>query len=283
MSTTYRIIAVIDSGASGTTYKVVTKDNFTFALKIVELKKKSVNREGEIMRDLNCENCVKSYYVLTESDKLYIVMDYIPSTIEKLNNRLRSERKRPDLSMVKKCAFQMFRGLAYLHKMGIVHRDIKPDNLLFNEATGSLKIGDFGLAKIITSESESSFYVGNRMYRAPELIYECTTYRTAIDIWSAGCVLAEMILLKPVFCGADTNDQRNQIIKYLGAPRDDDFASFEYPSIIITAKQTRSLRSVMPEWTPPELVDLLEAIFVYNPDKRPTAEQCLQFPYFKDV
>lgn len=280
MSTTYRVVAIIDSGAYGTTYKVVTKDGFTFALKIVEIKKKSATREGEIMRDLNCEYCVKSYYVLEDSNNLYIIMDYIPSTLENLTKKLRSEKKRPDLSQIKQFAFQMFTGLAYLHKMGIVHRDIKPDNLLINEATNSLKIGDFGLAKIITSASESSFYIGNRFYRAPELIYECTTYRTAVDIWSAGCVLAEMVLLKPLFYGSDTNDQRNHIIKYLGPPSDDDFSGFEYSSIIITAKQTHSIRSVMPAWTPPELVDLLEAILVYNPDKRPTAEQCLQFPYF---
>ena len=102
--------------------------------------------------------------------------------------------------------------------MGICHRDIKPQNLLVNPATGELKLADFGSAKILVPTEPNVSYICSRYYRAPELIFGATNYTTKIDVWSAGCVVAEMILGQPLFPGESGIDQLVEIIKILGTP-----------------------------------------------------------------
>jgi serine/threonine protein kinase len=109
--------------------------------------------------------------------------------------------------------YQMCRGLAYLHAGGICHRDIKPHNLLCDSRTHVLKVCDFGSAKELTGGKPSIAYICSRYYRAPELIFGATEYGFAIDVWSAGCVFAEMMLCTPIFAGETSVDQKMEIIK----------------------------------------------------------------------
>ena len=105
--------------------------------------------------------------------------------------------------------------------MGICHRDIKPQNLLYNPMTCVLKLCDFGSAKILVEGEPNVSYICSRYYRAPELIFGATNYTTQIDVWSAGCVMAELLLLQPLFPGATGIDQLVEIIKILGTPSKD--------------------------------------------------------------
>lgn len=105
------------------------------------------------------------------------------------------------------------RSLAHLHGMGICHRDIKPQNLLVNPELGVLKLCDFGSAKRLTADEPNVAYICSRYYRAPELIFGATHYTTAIDIWSSGCVMAELLLGHPIFPGDSGVDQLVEIIK----------------------------------------------------------------------
>lgn len=284
MKTTYRVGDVCGSGMFSTVYRVTTKDNYEFALKVVDLKhQKSKTRETEIMRDLKCHNCIHMYMSQEKDRSLFIVMDYIPLTLTDYNESLKTKMEKPHILTVKLLAYQIFYGLAYLHKHGIAHRDICPDNILIKERNSIVKIADFGSAKVLDPEASNSFDVGSIKYRAPEILYESSKYGVSIDVWSAGCIVAEMLLLRPLFGGQTASQQLTEIVKILGHPSEDDFECTECGAIIVTAKKTTSLKQELPSWTCPELVDLLEKIIIYNPEKRLTAEQCLQHPAFDEL
>merc|ERR1719394_1931958 len=114
--------------------------------------------------------------------------------------------------------YQLLRGLAFANGKGIVHIDIKPQNLLLDGGSHTLKICDWGTARRMAFGRHAAAYACSRYYRAPELILGATNYTTAVDLWSAGCVLAEMLLMQPLFTGADGINQLVEIIKVIGTP-----------------------------------------------------------------
>ena len=119
-------------------------------------------------------------------------------------------------------SYQLLRGLAYIHNEGVMHRDIKPQNLLVDPTCHILKICDFGSAKKFKEDDASIAYITSRYYRAPELIFGNTKYDQKIDIWSAGCVIAEVVLGEPLFRGENAHAQVIEIIKKLGTPNEED-------------------------------------------------------------
>jgi glycogen synthase kinase 3 beta len=134
--------------------------------------------------------------------------------------------------------YQLFRSLAYIHSLGICHRDIKPQNLLLDPSTGILKLCDFGSAKILVPGEPNVSYICSRYYRAPELIFGATDYSPSIDVWSSGCVMAELFLGQPLFPGESGVDQLVEIIKVLGTPTKEqiramnpNYTEFKFPSI----------------------------------------------------
>jgi serine/threonine protein kinase len=115
--------------------------------------------------------------------------------------------------LVKLYGFQICRAIAYIHALGVCHRDIKPQNLLVDPDTHVLKLCDFGSAKMLSPGESNIAYICSRYYRAPELIFGATEYTSTIDIWSVGCVLAELIIGRPLFAGESGVDQLVEIIK----------------------------------------------------------------------
>ena len=143
----------------------------------------------------------------------------------------------------------MFKGLAYLHSLGICHRDIKPQNILIDPKTHIIKICDFGSAKRLSPNEPNVSYICSRYYRAPELIFGATNYTVAVDIWSTACVVAEMLTGVSLFPGENNVDQMVEIIKVLGTPTPEEirqmnpnYNSFNFPNI-----QKRELRDVCEE------------------------------------
>jgi serine/threonine protein kinase len=118
---------------------------------------------------------------------------------------------------------QILRGLKYLHSADVLHRDLKPGNLLLN-ASCDLKICDFGLSRTNEASSKKTEYVVTRWYRAPELLLNAGAYTPAIDIWSVGCIVAEMLGRRPAFPGEDFLDQLRLIIRALGSPSEKDMS-----------------------------------------------------------
>jgi serine/threonine protein kinase len=147
-------------------------------------------------------------------------MEYIPDNSYKVLKQYNKTKQPIPSSIIKLYAFQTLRALAYLHHVGICHRDIKPQNLLIDQEKQLIKICDFGSAKKLIKGEPNVSYICSRYYRAPELIFGCSDYSTQIDVWSIGCVLAEFIIGDPIFPGESGVDQLVQIIKvnnYIGA------------------------------------------------------------------
>lgn len=167
-------------------------------------------------------------------------------------------------------AFQLCRSLAYLHRLGVCHRDIKPQNLLIDPQSCALKLCDFGSAKILVRGEPNVAYICSRYYRAPELILGNSNYATNVDVWSLGCVIAEMLLGEPLFPGENAVDQMVEIIKVLGTPTRDQLlamnashADFRFPQV-----KPHPWYKVFRTRTPSDATDLVSKFLVYVPDMR---------------
>jgi len=183
-------------------------------------------------------------------------------------------------------AYQICRALNYLHHVvGVCHRDIKPQNLLVNPQSHQLKICDFGSAKMLVPGEPNISYICSRYYRAPELIFGASEYTTAIDMWSVGCVLAELLLGQPLFPGESGVDQLVEIIKILGTPTREEikcmnpnYNEYKFPQI-----KAHPWHKIFHKRMPPEAVDLVSRLLQYSPSLRCTALEACAHPFFDDL
>ncbi|XP_052125141.1 mitogen-activated protein kinase 1 isoform X1 [Frankliniella occidentalis] len=184
--------------------------------------------------------------------------------------------------------YQILRGLKYIHSANVLHRDLKPSNLLLN-TTCDLKICDFGLARVADPDHDHTGflteYVATRWYRAPEIMLNSKGYNKSIDIWSVGCILAEMLSNRPIFPGKHYLDQLNHILGVLGSPTQEDL------ECIINEKARNYLQSLpfKPKvpWVKlypnadPKALDLLDKMLTFNPHNRIGVEEALAHPYLE--
>lgn len=236
-------------------------------------------REVQSLKKLNHPNIIKLKEVIRENDELFFVFEYMESNLYEYTKDL--ERPMPE-HKIRNFMYQIYQGLAYMHKHGFFHRDIKPENLLVR---GDIcKVADFGLAREIRSRPPFTDYVSTRWYRAPEVLLRATNYNSPIDIWAMGCIMAEMFTLRPLFPGSSEADEIYKVCSVLGSPN----RSIWPEGMQLAAK----MNFRFPQFSPTPLQQLiphasLDAIklmtdnMLYNPQKRPTAAQCLQYPFFK--
>ncbi|XXG67487.1 hypothetical protein AAC387_Pa06g0826 [Persea americana] len=217
---------------------------------------------------------------------LNLVMEYVPETLYRVLKHYSNVNQRMPLIYVKLYTYQIFRGLAYIHSVpGVCHRDVKPQNLLVDPLTHQLKLCDFGSAKILVKGEANISYICSRYYRAPELIFGATEYTTSIDIWSAGCVLAELLLGQPLFPGESAVDQLVEIIKVLGTPTREEircmnpnYTDFRFPQI-----KAHPWHKVFHKRMPPEAIDLASRLLQYSPSLRCTSLEACAHPFFDEL
>merc|ERR1711915_915418 len=222
-----------------------------------------------------------------KKDEIYLnlVLEYIPETVYKVARQYSKQKQTIPVTFIKLYMYQLFRSLAYIHSLGVCHRDIKPQNLLLDPETGVLKLCDFGSAKHLVRGEPNVSYICSRYYRAPELIFGSTDYTTAIDIWSEGCVGAELLLGQPLFPGDSGVDQLVEIIKVLGTPTREEISSmnsnyteFKFPQI-----KAHPWHKVFHKKMPPEAVDLVSRLLQYSPNLRCTALEACAHPFFNEL
>jgi serine/threonine protein kinase len=262
------------------------------AIKKVFQDKRYKNRELEIIKELNHPNVIKlrqAFY--TPGDKpdetfLNAVMDYVPDTLSRLIRQYSKSKSQMPMLLVKIYSYQMLRSLAYIHAIGICHRDIKPQNILVDPTSQNLKLCDFGSAKKLVKGEPNIAYICSRYYRAPELIFGATEYTNAIDVWSIGCVIAELVLGVPIFPGESAVDQLVEIIKILGTPTkqqilcmNPDYNEFKFPNIKAYPWNKLYKNKVVSE----DFISFLSGLLQYEPHLRPKPLKALLHPFFDEL
>lgn len=217
----------------------------------------------------------------SKADDVYLnlVLEYIPETIYSVAKQFMKAKEPFPLMLIKTYMYQLGRALGHIHGCGICHRDIKPQNLLVDPTKFVLKLCDFGSAKALVKGEPNVAYICSRYYRAPELIFGSTDYTTAIDVWSLGCVLAELILASPMFPGASGVDQLVEVIKVLGTPTKEELKAMNpnYQEFKFPVLKANPLVNIFPAGTPPAAIDLLNKLWYYVPTERPKAIEVIKF------
>jgi len=288
---TYCADSVVGNGSFGVVVRAtIVESNETVAIKKVLQDKRYKNRELQIMQTLSHPNVVElknSFF--TNGDKpdevfLNLVLEFVPDTVYRVARHYSKLKQQIPLIYAKVYTYQLLRSLGYIHGIGICHRDIKPQNLLLDPQTSVLKLCDFGSAKMLVRGEPNVAYICSRYYRAPELVFGATNYSTAIDVWSAGCVLAELLLGLPLFPGESGVDQLVEIIKVLGTPTREEiqamnptYTEYKFPQIKGSpwAKVFKS--------RPPEAIDLVSKLLQYTPTLRLKPFEALTHPFFDEL
>ncbi|KAI5068473.1 hypothetical protein GOP47_0016818 [Adiantum capillus-veneris] len=282
----------VGTGSFGIVYQAkCLETDETVAIKKVLQDKRYKNRELQVMHMLDHPNVVTlkhCFYSNTEKDELFLnlVLEYVPDTVYGVCKQYIQAQQRIPLVYVKLYSYQICRALAYIHNaLGVCHRDIKPQNLLVNPHTQQVKLCDFGSAKILVKGEPNIAYICSRYYRAPELIFGAVDYTTSIDIWSIGCVIAELLLGQALFPGESSVDQLVEIIKVLGTPTREEikcmnssYNEHKFPQI-----KAHPWHKIFPKQTPPEAIDLVSRLLQYSPNLRLTALEACAHSFFDEL
>ncbi|KAJ1332902.1 hypothetical protein BSLG_008529 [Batrachochytrium salamandrivorans] len=261
----YSNYKVIGNGSFGVVFqaKLIPFGEFA-AIKRVLQDKRFKNRELQIMRLVSHPNIValQSFFYSNGEKKdevfLNLVLEYVPETVYRASRHFSKMKQSMPMLSVKLYMYQLFRSLAYIHSLGICHRDIKPQNLLLDPTLGILKLCDFGSAKILISGEPNVSYICSRYYRAPELIFGSTNYDVSIDIWSS-------------VLGTPTREE----IKSMNP----NYTDYKFPQIK-ACPWTKVFRS---RTTTPESLELIAKLLEYTPTNRPIAIEAMVHPFFDEI
>ncbi|KAF4013742.1 hypothetical protein G4228_004719 [Cervus hanglu yarkandensis] len=237
-------------------------------------------REVKSLKKLNHANVIKLKEVIRENDHLYFIFEYMKENLYQL---MKDRNKLFPESVIRNIMYQILQGLAFIHKHGFFHRDMKPENLLCM-GPELVKIADFGLARELRSQPPYTDYVSTRWYRAPEVLLRSSAYSSPIDVWAVGSIMAELYTLRPLFPGTSEVDEIFKICQVLGTPKKSDWPegyqlassmNFRFPQCVPI-----NLKTLIPNASN-EAIQLMTEMLNWDPKKRPTASQALKHPYFQ--
>lgn len=299
----------IGEGTYGVVYKardLSTKDQRIVALKKIRLEAEDEGvpstaiREISLLKEMNDPNIVRLFNIVhADGHKLYLVFEYLDLDLKKYMEALPVSqggrgKALPEGSgialqtlglgpdMVKRFMSQLCQGVKYCHAHRVLHRDLKPQNLLIDKE-GNLKLADFGLARAFGVPLRTYTHeVVTLWYRAPEILLGGRQYSTGVDMWSVGCIFAEMCTRKPLFPGDSEIDEIFKIFRILGTPNEQ-----EWPGVT----SFPDFKPSFPKWARQDIattvtnlddtgLDLLDALLVYDPAGRISAKQAVMHPYF---
>uniref|UniRef100_A0A915BGB9 Cyclin-dependent kinase 7 n=2 Tax=Parascaris univalens TaxID=6257 RepID=A0A915BGB9_PARUN len=287
--TRYEKIKHLGEGQFANVYKAKDTETGKFvAIKKIKLGSRhevmdGVNRtavrEIKLLQELRHDNIIGLLDVIGHKTNIQLVFDFMETDLEhvvKDNSIILMPEH------IKNITLQTLLGLEYLHLHWILHRDLKPNNLLMN-CHGRIKIADFGLARFFGSPNRYyTHQVVTRWYRAPELIYAARSYGTGVDIWAIGCIIAELLLRVPIFPGESDLDQLVKIYHVLGSPTEQDWPNIKEFTDYVEMKPSIGipLKNVFTAATD-DLIELIYQCLRFDPVKRWTATEALKCSYFR--
>eukprot|EP00037_Helgoeca_nana_P028226 m.329779 g.329779 ORF g.329779 m.329779 type:complete len:300 (+) comp27713_c0_seq4:1668-2567(+) len=286
----YELIEKIGEGAYGYVYKAEVKGTSEF----VAIKRNKMGdeytdgcpcttlREISLLKELNHPNIVRLHEVFHHKSKLNMVFEYLDADLKIF---MEKQPKGLDPMLVKSFMHQLLTGIAFCHSHRILHRDLKPQNLLIDNK-GNIKLADFGLARAFGIPVRTYTHeVVTLWYRAPEILLGAKQYACPVDIWSIGTIFVEMITKRPLFPGDSEIDELYRIFRVFGTPTE-----MSWPGVsrlpdwkpTFPGWKAKALETVVPDLEPLG-IDLATKMMYYEPARRITAKAALQHPYFHDL
>lgn len=291
-TTEFAKMEILGEGSSSDVYRAkdIKASNRIVAMKFLPRKKQAYSisidsfREVNLLRNLDHENIIKLYDVAigTEINSFCLILEYCPLSLAKLIDQYPTDIP---FKQIKVIVQHMFQGLRFLHKNFIMHRDLKPNNLMITE-DGLLKLIDLGSSrKYSYLNMATSPNVMTNWYEAPEILLNAPKYCSAVDLWSAGCIIAELLKRKPLFQGSGQINQINLIIDLIGTPTPNVWPGFlecKIPDWLGLKKQPYNrLREHFSELGNLEVMEIISGLLVYNPQNRLSAEEVLDNDWFQ--
>ncbi|XP_049826543.1 cyclin-dependent kinase-like 1 isoform X2 [Aethina tumida] len=282
----YEQISVVGEGSYGVVLKCRHRetDQIVAVKKFLETEedatiRKMALREIRMLKRLKHENLVTMIEVFRYKKRFYLVFEYLEGTVldelDKIQGGLGDERSRERI-------FQVARAISYCHSNHIIHRDVKPENVLVS-SLGVVKLCDFGFARHVSNSEVCTEYVATRWYRAPELLVGDPNYGAPVDIWAIGCLFAEMVTGDPLFPGESDIDQLFLIVKMLGKPcvrhQQLMLKNTQLKPMIKAPTSDNCLYKAFPLWSL-QAIDFLSGCVKMDPNQRLTAEDILKHSYF---
>lgn len=288
----YRILGKKGEGTFSEVLKVQDiQDGTYFACKKMKQRYESIDqvnnlREIQAMRRLNPHGNVvdlKDIIFDKKSGTLALICELMDMNLYEM---IRGRHHYISESKVKNYMYQLCKSIDHMHRNGIFHRDVKPENILIKDDV--VKLADFGSCRSVYSKQPFTEYISTRWYRAPECLLTDGYYSYKMDMWSVGCVFFEVLSLRPLFPGSNEVDQIAKIHEVLGTPSTNILKKLQNKSRSMNfnfpAKTGTGLRVLLPhDHVSKECIELIELMCTYDPDERITAKQALRHPYFKQL
>ncbi|GMM48421.1 cyclin-dependent serine/threonine protein kinase [Pichia kluyveri] len=314
----YDVLGYIAAGTYGKVYKAVGKQhanlNQLYAIKKFKSDSKdnqvlhytgisqSAIREMSLCKEINHQNISTLKEIILENKSIYMVFEFAEyDLLQIIHYHSHPEIKPINKSSLKSIMFQILQGLTFLHENWILHRDLKPANIMVTQ-NGVIKIGDLGLARRFNNQLQT-LYTGDKVvvtiwYRAPELLLGARHYTPAVDLWAVGCILAELLSLRPLFKGEETKMdnkkhmpfQENQLLKImqiLGTPTVNEWPTLnKYPEYHQLQRFTMFPSNLKAWYTnnggvDEDCLDFLSKLLIYDPNVRINSLNSMSHEWFK--